>query len=137
MTTALKTIGIAVVEHHGKFLVGTRGPDGPLAGFAEFPGGKCEPDETPAECACRECLEETGLAVEPAKLLQHCRHDYPHGAVELHFWHCRPARAESVKENHRGYRWTAASELSSMRFPEGNAAVIAMLQDARQSSSPA
>ena len=50
-----KRIGIAVVEHEGRYLVGTRGPDGPLAGYAEFPGGKCLPDELPEMCAIREC----------------------------------------------------------------------------------
>ena len=61
MTNHIKHIGIAVVEQAGHFLIGTRGPDVPLAGFAEFPGGKCYEEEAAEDCAVRECLEETGL----------------------------------------------------------------------------
>ncbi|MDP6469251.1 MAG: NUDIX domain-containing protein, partial [Pirellulaceae bacterium] len=57
-------IAIAVVEHNGRFLVGMRPVETVLAGFSEFPGGKVEPNEVPAQAAVRECLEETGLEVE-------------------------------------------------------------------------
>ena len=120
-------IGIAVVEHEGKYLVGTRGPDGPLPGYSEFPGGKCHPGEAPAECARRECFEETGLEVEPLELLHDQQHDYPHVAVDLHFWRCRARDPSKVAADHNGYRWLPASELATRTFPEGNAAVIAML----------
>lgn len=119
-----KFIGIAIVEHDGKYLVGTRGPDVPLPGYSEFPGGKCEPGETPVECACRECLEETGLAVEPVELLLNVQHTYEHGAVDLHFWRCRPASTGSVSDDHQGYRWVPQIELSSLRFPEANDSVL-------------
>ena len=52
--TSLKQVGIAVVEHAGRYLVGVRGPDVPLAGFAEFPGGKFLINESPFDCAIRE-----------------------------------------------------------------------------------
>ena len=57
MTADIKRIGIAVVEHAGRYLVGIRGPDVPLAGYAEFPGGKCLPNESPEDCAVRECRD--------------------------------------------------------------------------------
>jgi 8-oxo-dGTP pyrophosphatase MutT (NUDIX family) len=60
MPEAATRIGIAIVEHAGRFLVGVRGDGSPLSGKAEFPGGKCHENESPAECAVRECLEETG-----------------------------------------------------------------------------
>ncbi len=128
-----KLIGIAIVEHDGKYLIGTRGPDVPLPGYSEFPGGKCEPGELPAACACRECLEETGLMVESVELLLNVQHAYDHGIVDLHFWRCRPVDAELVNDNHNGYRWMQASDLMSFRFPDGNARVIAMLAERSKS----
>ena len=34
-----------------------------MAGYWEFPGGKCEPGESPAAATARECREEIGLEV--------------------------------------------------------------------------
>lgn len=122
-------IGIAVVEHDGRYLVGTRSDDGPLAGFAEFPGGKCRPAESPQECACRECREETGLNVLPLRLLLNRPYTYPHGTVDLHFWLCRPLDPHSVSDTHRGYRWIPAHELTSLNFPPANAPLLDQLTD--------
>ena len=117
-------IGVAVVEHRGRYLVGFRSEDGPLPGFAEFPGGKCRPGETTGVCACRECLEETGLEVFAVDLLMHRTFKYPHGTFDLHFWLCRPTARALVLDNQRGYRWVPGPELSSLKFPEANAPLI-------------
>lgn len=127
-TTSKPTpIGIAVVEDHGRYLIGFRSEGGPLAGYAEFPGGKCHPGETSGLCACRECLEETGLEVRAVDLLMHRPFTYPHGTFDLHFWLCRPKSRTAVTEEHKGYRWVAAGELQSLRFPEANLPLIEVL----------
>ena len=122
-------IGIAVVECGGRYLVGIRGDGGPLPGYAEFPGGKCRPGEPPAECACRECLEETGLRVAAETLLLRRTFAYPHGTVDLHFWLCRLENRDAA-EAHRGFRWIPATELVSFKFPEANEPVLRMLAGA-------
>ena len=120
-------IGVAVVEHEGRYLVGTRGAEGPLPGYAEFPGGKCLPGESPQECAGRECREETGLDVIPIELLLNTQFTYGHGSVDLHFWRCRPVRPDSVCESHNGLRWIRTAELMRLKFPEANAPLIERL----------
>src|SRR5688572_5495977 len=53
-------------------------------GFWALPGGAHDPDETPMQCAVRECLEETGLQVRIERLLgvfsSNCYREinYPH-----------------------------------------------------------
>lgn len=120
-------IGIAVVEHRGRYLVGFRGEGVELAGYAEFPGGKCREGESSGVCACRECLEETGLEVYAVDLLMKRTFTYPHGTVSLNFWRCRPSAKATVAESHRGYRWVPTAELASLKFPEANAPLIAEL----------
>lgn len=120
-------IGVAVVEHEGRYLVGIRGAEGSLPGYAEFPGGKCLPGESPRECAGRECREETGLDVVPLELLLNTQFTYGHGSVDLHFWRCRPVGPESVCETHNGFRWIRAAELMRLKFPEANAPLIERL----------
>ncbi|HWX09024.1 MAG TPA: NUDIX domain-containing protein [Gaiellaceae bacterium] len=34
-----------------------------------LPGGAVEPGERPAEAACRECLEEAGIVIEPLRIV--------------------------------------------------------------------
>jgi 8-oxo-dGTP diphosphatase len=134
----LKTIGIAIVEHANRFLVGIRPPGADLAGCSEFPGGKCLPGESPRLCAERECLEETGLPVRALELLLTRRFEYPHGTFDLNFWWCEPADPRQVAGEHSGFRWVPREELAQRVFPEGNLPVLRLLQGgARQHSGAA
>ncbi len=127
MTRETQPIGVAVVEYQGKYLVGIRGEQVPLAGYAEFPGGKCLPNERPADCACRECFEESGLAVTPARLLLNAAYQYAHGTVDLHFWLCHPTNSTDVAAGHQAFHWVAQADLKDYRFPEGNLRLIELL----------
>lgn len=129
---AAKQIGIAIVEFEGRYLVGTRQEHQTLAGLAEFPGGKCETGESPQDCAVRECLEETGLLVNPVRLLNQTCHEYVHSNVDLHFWLChvatkngQPPEMEPRPVN--GFQWKSVDELRELSFPEANAVVVQML----------
>jgi len=125
-------IGIAVVESRGSYLVGFRAAGGPLEGHAEFPGGKCQPAESAAACACRECLEEAGLEVKAIDLLMHRTFTYPHDTLDLEFWLCRPVPRATVAAEHKGYRWVPAAELPSLKFPEANLPLINVLSKPRE-----
>lgn len=123
-----KRIGIAVVESAGCLLVGKRSGNVPLAGMDEFPGGKCEFDETPRACAVRECREETGLLVVPRDHLATVAWSYPHGDVELHFWRCGlgpglPDHAQAVAP----FRWVPFRDLKGLNFPPANEQVLQIL----------
>ena len=130
--SGLVPVGIAVVEQDGCYLVGRRVGEDPLGGLAEFPGGKCQPDESPSHCAVRECLEETGLEVAPVRLLLHRTFTYSHAALDLHFWLCRTVRQKAGIEQHRAYRWIPADALERYQFPEANLPLIKMLVRANE-----
>lgn len=55
-------------------------------------------------------------------------HEYEHGAVELHFWRCRliPDLAD-LSDPVAPFRWVPFSQLSTLRFPEANQAVLEQL----------
>jgi mutator protein MutT len=91
----------------------------------EFPGGKVRPDESPAQAAARECMEETGLAVEIGQLLRTIEHRYEHAAVRLSFFAARPL--DPAAEPHSRFRWVAREELAQYEFPPANDALIAWL----------
>jgi 8-oxo-dGTP diphosphatase len=118
-------IAIAVVECTGRYLVGRRPAGVPLAGYAEFPGGKIHSDETAAAAAARECLEETGLAVDVHELLAEVDYLYSHAAVRLHFFLCTPQNAAGPPQ--APFHWVAAEELTSYQFPPANDRVLELL----------
>ena len=120
-------VGIAIVEHQGRYLVGVRGAEQTLPGAAEFPGGKCRAEESPEACAVRECREEAGVVVETVRLLDYREHTYPHGKVELHFWLCRLVAGQDPAAASGGFRWVPKEELSSLSFPDANATVLKAL----------
>jgi 8-oxo-dGTP diphosphatase len=125
-------IAIAVVEHEGQFLIGQRPPGVPLAGLWEFPGGKMDPGETPEAAAERECLEETGLRVEPFARYPDVGQAYEHGSVELHFVACRVVGGIAAPPP---FRWVAREQLMQYEFPEGNRGLLQLLTSGPQRPS--
>lgn len=120
-------VGIGIIHRDNRVLVRRRPAGTVYAGFWEFPGGKCEPGESPAAATARECLEETGLEVAVGSLRSITTYRYPHGLVELHFFDCttnNPA-AEPLAET--GFVWVRVDELRSRRFPEANNAILDQL----------
>jgi 8-oxo-dGTP diphosphatase len=116
----------AVIERDGAYLV-TRRLDGThLAGFWEFPGGKCEPGETLTSCLAREIAEELGCEVEIADTLLSVTHEYEDRAVELHFFRCslrdepRPLIGQEI-------RWVDRATLGTLEFPPADADLIRVL----------
>ena len=125
-------IAIAVVEHAGRLLVGTRQAGTSMAGKAEFPGGKVEPGETTSAAAVRECWEETGLRVEVTRLRQQIRYHYSDDqdrdsdtALQLFFFDCRPLDPQA--EPKPPFHWCPARDLAQLDFPAGNAEVLTAL----------
>jgi len=127
-------VAISVVECAGHVLVGTRPEGVPLAGMSEFPGGKCQFDETTRACAVRECREETGLIIVPRGHLVTTTHEYDHGTLELDFWRCSlspdlPDLAAPTEP----FRWIPFAQLASMDFPAGNTEALKQLIESHQS----
>ncbi len=122
-------IGVAVVEYQRRFLVGIRNGDSPLAGYHEFPGGKCHTGEPSSACAARECREETGLEVIPVHELLSVQHSYDHAELDLDFWLCRPADAsdELFQQTLHGFHWIPAAELPDLSFPAANSEIVELL----------
>jgi mutator protein MutT len=117
-------VGIGLVERAGSYLVRQRPPGSIMAGVWEFPGGKCEPGETPADAARRECREEIGLDVTIVTLRRVVSHHYPHGWIELSFFDCRLEDSGVQPAPETSFVWVAAAELKGLTFPGANEAIL-------------
>jgi mutator protein MutT len=121
----------AVVERNERFLVTRRQPGVHLAGYWEFPGGKCEPGETHHVCLQRELVEELGISARVSDLILETSHDYPDRTVKLYFYRCeisgepRPLLKQEI-------RWARRAELADLGFPPADAELIRMLQPAER-----
>lgn len=120
---------IGLILRDGAYLIRRRPalPGSPMPGYWEFPGGKCEGDETPAETARRECFEEVGLEVLVGRLRRVVHHTYPHGRVELHFFDCALVDPEREPDPATGFQWVRTEDLPGYEFPGANAAILAEL----------
>jgi 8-oxo-dGTP diphosphatase len=119
-------VAAAVIERDGAFLLTRRLKGTHLEGTWEFPGGKCEPRETPAACLVREIREELGAGVIVGELMLVTRHAYPERAVEIHFYEARLTDEPSPQIGQE-MRWARREELGRLEFPEADAELIRML----------
>jgi 8-oxo-dGTP diphosphatase len=120
-------VGIGLIERGGSYLIRQRREGQAMAGYWEFPGGKSEAGETPAEATFRECFEEVGVKVVVGEMVHRVVHRYPHGLVELHYFRCRIEGTRTEPAADSGFEWVAAGDLLGYRFPEANDAVIEVL----------
>jgi 8-oxo-dGTP diphosphatase len=125
--TATIVVTAAVVEIDGRYLVTRRHKGVHLEGFWEFPGGKCDKDETLKDCLAREILEELDVASRVGEELFTAAHVYPDRSVELHFFQCellgepRPALGQEMQ-------WVRREDLATLEFPPADAELIEILK---------
>jgi mutator protein MutT len=122
-------VGIGLIARGGSYLIRQRPAGTALAGSWEFPGGKCEPAESPAAATLRECREELGLAVVLGRLRRVVLHRYPHAWVELYYYDCATEEPLAEPEPGTGFRWVPAVELPSLSFPEANEPILRELAE--------
>lgn len=126
------SIALALILRGDEVLVQRRAANADhLPDIWEFPGGKVEPNETPAQAARREAREETGLEVEVVRALEPVEWDYPERAVVLHPFLARVGAGEAV-----GATWAKVSELRADEFPPANRGIIEWLQNEGAGMSP-
>jgi 8-oxo-dGTP diphosphatase len=112
----------------GSVLVAKRGGDQHLAGTWEFPGGKIEPDEEPAEAALRELREETGLTAPSAEPLLVFVHDYPDRRLRFHAFVVRSESGEVTLDRGREFSWMSPASLDGLSMPDANRAILRALK---------
>ena len=126
MTAEHLVVTAAVIEEDDRFLL-TRRPRGThLEGFWEFPGGKCEPEETLEACLIREIEEELGCRAAVRQELLSVAHDYSDRTVRLHFFRCDLA-GEPQALLGQEIKWVSSRELRTLNFPPADEALIQLL----------
>ena len=113
-------VAVALIYDSGEFLIMKRGEEQMLGGLWEFPGGKLEAGETPAQAAVREVREETGLQVGVEKELAVVHHAYSHFSITMHAFRCHLLDGDRTVTCTRPYHWIPPERMKEFTFPKAN-----------------
>ena len=126
MTPAAIVVTAAIIERDNAFLMTRRLEDTHLAGYWEFPGGKCDPGETLEACLVRELREELGVDAAIGDKILTTAHDYPERRVELHFYRVS-LRGTPAPQLGQEMRWVARADLATLQLPPADDELVALL----------
>ncbi len=93
----------------------------------EFPGGKCETDETPRDCAIREAREELGVEIEIIGERETFKFEYSNRTVTLHPFDATIISGKAQPLASSELCWMFPCEMNVDEFPAANAILIGQL----------
>jgi 8-oxo-dGTP diphosphatase len=116
-------VAAALADAAGRVLVQQRRAGGTMAGLWEFPGGKVEKSERPAEALVRELHEELGIEVAPDAVAPIAFSQGDAGLVLLLFG-CRTWAGDPQPLDAEALRWCAPAELGDLAMPPADVPLI-------------
>ena len=120
----------AVLTRGQTILAAQRSSKMSLPGMWEFPGGKIELDESPAEALLRELEEELLCKAEIGEYIQTTEHEYDFGIVNLTTYYCLLTGDEPRLTEHSEIRWVHVAELDQLNWaPADIPAVKQVMRD--------
>ena len=128
MTARLEVVAGIIRDSQGRFLLSQRPPHKHQGGRWEFPGGKLEAGETPAQALTRELEEELGIQVLDSMPFMTIHHDYPELSVRLMFRQVTGWQGEPHGREQQPLGRFSLPQLSQLAFPEANRPVVRALQ---------
>lgn len=94
----------------------------------EFPGGKIEAGETPAQALRRELEEELGIQAQIGPEVAQILHTYMNGnSVNLHFYTVDGYKNELQNRIFRDLRWIRRAELPALDFLDADKELVRRL----------
>jgi 8-oxo-dGTP diphosphatase len=111
----------AIFEREGRVLICQRMPRQAHPLKWEFPGGKVEPGETPAEALARELEEELGVRGARGEEIERYQFDYPgRPPIMLIFFRVESFQGEPRNLIFHEIRWEPREKLREFDFVEGD-----------------
>ncbi len=112
-TPRKRTLVVAgLMARDGRVLITQRRADQALPLQWEFPGGKVEPGEAPADALARELREEIGVGVEVGRIWDVLFHAYPSFDLVMLVYACRIVDGEPRAVEVADVQWVPCAELS-------------------------
>jgi 8-oxo-dGTP diphosphatase len=122
------TVVAAVIrDSAGRVLISQRPEGRHMGGLWEFPGGKVDPGEAPADALTRELREELGLGIAVGAPITFAVHDEPGLRILLLFYGARIIDGVATANEGQPVRWVAPAELPRYPMPPADGELVARL----------
>mgnify|MGYP001826062300 CR=1 FL=1 len=130
------TVVAAVIRDEEGHILMQKRPEGRhMGGLWEFPGGKIDDGEAPAQALMRELHEELGIEIVVQRPLTFAVHEKPDLRILLLFFHARISGGEPRGCEGQAVEWVAMQDLPSLPTPPADAELIRLLSN-RQTLDP-
>jgi 8-oxo-dGTP diphosphatase len=123
-------VGAVIIDPRKGVLCALRSPSMSLSGFWEFPGGKIEPGENPAQALTREIQEELGCRVDVEELIEDIVHRYPDLEVHLMTYKCSILEGMPRASEHEELRWVRENKLMELNWAPADIPTVSAILDA-------
>ncbi|NDY96681.1 Nudix family hydrolase [Wenzhouxiangella limi] len=134
---SVAVVAAVLRDGQGRLLLAQRPAGKHLAGRWEFPGGKLEPDESPAEGLVRELAEELGIGITRSRPLLSLTHHYEDRCIrlllrEVGAWEGVPTGLEG-----QALAWVSLEQAGTLPMPAADRPMLkALALDPRYAISP-
>jgi 8-oxo-dGTP diphosphatase len=115
-------------DAQGNILLAQRPVDKHLGGLWEFPGGKCEVNESAVDALSRELHEELGIADISSRPLIQVRHDYGDKKIFLDVYLVTHWQGEPVGKEGQPLAWVSLNEMEQYDMPLADEPIIKALK---------
>ncbi len=122
-------VSCLVLLHQGKVLATQRSEKMDLPGLWEFPGGKVEPEESPATCLVREIWEELSIGIQICRPLTPVLHAYPAKSIQLIPFLATWESGTLQLTEHAQIRWLALQDLLSLDWAPADIPIVHELNE--------
>lgn len=127
--TQMKVVEVAVgvIKQGNRIYISKRADDLHQGGKWEFPGGKCEANETIEQALARELSEEIGIQVSKQSHFMLIEHDYGDKMVRLHVQLVEDFKGTASHQEGQQSQWVGITDLGQFTFPDANKVIIEKL----------